>query len=129
MTTSVLRDARQLHFTRTGTCPSTARVRIAHFPACLPNRHATLHTNACSMERKYFEDHIVKVEKDCSGNCTCILSRRNLVATVLAFATGLADKDAVADASTIDILEDYTGIGSHGARRGDLLLFHYVGGF
>ncbi|GLI65258.1 hypothetical protein VaNZ11_008747 [Volvox africanus] len=128
MIISVLSDARQFCFTRTGTCPSTARVRVAAISACLPNHHATSHNNACSMERKDVVDHIVKVEKDRSGNDTCIFSRRNLVATVLAFATaGLADKGAVAEASTVDILEDYTGIGSHGARRGDLLLFHYVG--
>ncbi|GIM03974.1 hypothetical protein Vretimale_8615 [Volvox reticuliferus] len=126
--TASLFESSQARFTRARTYASAARVRVSHFPACLPSSHATSHGNACNIETRNVLNHVVEVEKDCSGNFTCIISRRNLVATALAIATaGFAGEVAVADTSAIDILEEHIGIGSHGARRGDLLLFHYVG--
>ncbi|GLC36207.1 hypothetical protein PLESTF_001468300 [Pleodorina starrii] len=58
-----------------------------------------------------------------------MLTRRSVVAMMaVAFAAPtIIGNDAVANAASIDILEDQKGIGSRGARRGDLLLFHYVG--
>ncbi|KAG2451096.1 hypothetical protein HYH02_004364 [Chlamydomonas schloesseri] len=53
--------------------------------------------------------------------------RRTFLAVAGAALLATTRPPAAAAAASIDILEDVKGVGSRGARPGDLLLFHYVG--
>ncbi|KAG2428157.1 hypothetical protein HXX76_011837 [Chlamydomonas incerta] len=57
------------------------------------------------------------------------MGRRSLLASTAAVAGVLlaTTRPAPASAASIEVLEDVKGVGSRGARPGDLLLFHYVG--
>ncbi|PNW78393.1 hypothetical protein CHLRE_09g399300v5 [Chlamydomonas reinhardtii] len=59
---------------------------------------------------------------------TLIVDRRRLLASAASAAAGaLLASACPASAASIEVLEDVKGVGSRGARPGDLLLFHYVG--
>ncbi|EFJ43780.1 hypothetical protein VOLCADRAFT_106730 [Volvox carteri f. nagariensis] len=103
--------------------PSVARVR----PLCI-NASPLTAPREPKIIQVAKDNQEVLCAKDGSGQSFPLRSRRSAVATMLAIAaSGLLDTDALATASSVDILEDQKGFGSRGARRGDLVLFHYVG--